>query len=59
MVSLFLIGVCKLECSDGSHPETHSLFSVDSLNELGQVEHDVGEKSTAMDSVDVLPDGKK
>uniref|UniRef100_A0A1J3CHU3 Transcription factor GTE10 n=1 Tax=Noccaea caerulescens TaxID=107243 RepID=A0A1J3CHU3_NOCCA len=28
----------------------------DSLNELGLVEHDVGEKSTAMDGVDVLPD---
>ncbi|CAH2043692.1 unnamed protein product [Thlaspi arvense] len=28
----------------------------DSLNELGQVEHDVGEKSTAMDAVHVLPE---
>ncbi|CAA7034957.1 unnamed protein product [Microthlaspi erraticum] len=28
----------------------------DSLNQLGQGEHDVGETSTAMDAVDVLPD---
>lgn len=61
MVSLFSIDACNLECSDGSLPETHSLFSVDSLNELGRVEQDVGEKSTTMDAVDVLPipDGKK
>ncbi|KAL1203982.1 Transcription factor GTE10 [Cardamine amara subsp. amara] len=28
----------------------------DSLNELGKLEHGVGEKSTAMDAVDVFPD---
>lgn len=59
MVSLFSIDVCKLECSDRSLPETHYLFSVDSLNVLGQLEHGAGEKSTAMDAVDVFPDGKK
>lgn len=51
---LFSIDVCKLECS-----ETYSLFSVDSLNVLGQVEHNVGEKSTTMDAEFVLAEGKK
>jgi|APAra0007618328_1042625.scaffolds.fasta_scaffold01553_3 hypothetical protein len=42
-----------------SLPDTHSLFSVDSLNELDQLEHTVGEKSTTMDAVVLVPDGKK
>ena len=59
MVSLFSIDVCKLECSDESYLETYSLFSVDSLNESCQVEHDVREKSTSMAALNVLTEGKK
>lgn len=58
MVSLFSFDVCKLECSNRSLPGTYYLFSVDSLNELCQLEHGAGEKSTAMDAV-IFPDGKK